>query len=112
MAMRASPDGDRLRLLTKGGQHVPRAGRTATRDRRTAQPLQARVSRPLKEASELGIIRTIAVLPPGLRADIEDQIIQRYGLQDVMVVDVEGTTRDITAALGTSGTTACSCWLY
>lgn len=105
MAMRSSPDRDRLRLLTKVARMYHEKG---TRQPEIAEQLnlsQARVSRLLKEASALGIIRTIIVPPPGVHADIEDQITARYGLRDVMVVDVEGTANDITVALGASGAT-------
>ncbi|WP_157472260.1 sugar-binding transcriptional regulator [Frankia sp. EAN1pec] len=105
MAMRASPDRDRLRLLTKVARLYHEQG---VRQPEIAERLnlsQARVSRLLKEASELGIVRTIIVPPPGVHADIEDELIRRYGLRDVMVVDVEGSAGDITAALGASGAT-------
>lgn len=51
---------------------------------------QSRVSRLLKEAMEVGIVRTVVVPPPGTHADLEDAVRDRYGLVDVVVADAEG----------------------
>lgn len=61
---------------------------------------QSRVSRLLKQASELGIVRTVVSLPSGVYTDLEDEVQQRYDLRDVAVVGVEGTVLDVTNALG------------
>ena len=49
---------------------------------------QARVSRLLQQAEDLGIVRTVVVLPPGMNSEIEDEVERTYGLRDCHVVDV------------------------
>ncbi|GAA2017858.1 sugar-binding transcriptional regulator [Terrabacter terrae] len=48
---------------------------------------QPRVSRLLKKAVATGIVRTTVVAPRGVFAEIEDEVEQRYGLQEVVVAD-------------------------
>jgi DNA-binding transcriptional regulator LsrR (DeoR family) len=60
------------------------------------------VSRLLKKAVTTGIVRTTVVTPRGVFAEVEDDIEQRYGLQEVVVADT-GEDDDevvITPALG------------
>jgi DNA-binding transcriptional regulator LsrR (DeoR family) len=52
---------------------------------------QARVSRLLRAAQDLGIVRVTIVSPPGLHGDLEDELELRYGLLDAHVVDVSET---------------------
>jgi DNA-binding transcriptional regulator LsrR (DeoR family) len=51
---------------------------------------QSRVSRLLKEAVDVGIVRTVVVPPPGSHADLEDAVRARFDLVDVVVADAEG----------------------
>lgn len=48
---------------------------------------QPRVSRLLKQATELGIVRISVVTPPGVYAELEEEIERRFGLRDVVVAD-------------------------
>ncbi|SDT36358.1 sugar-binding transcriptional regulator [Microlunatus soli] len=48
---------------------------------------QSRVSRLLKEAQRLGIVRTVVVAPPGVYAELEQQVRTTFGLQDVVIAD-------------------------
>jgi DNA-binding transcriptional regulator LsrR (DeoR family) len=64
---------------------------------------QARVSRLLKRAAELGIVRTVVVVAPGVHTDLEEQLEARYGLVEAVVVDAEGDEQDVLAALGSAG---------
>jgi DNA-binding transcriptional regulator LsrR (DeoR family) len=64
---------------------------------------QARVSRLLKRAAELGIVRTVVVVSHGVHTDLEEALEGKYGLAEAVVVDVEGTTEDVTTALGSAG---------
>src|SRR4029450_6132254 len=66
---------------------------------------QARVSRLLKRAAELGIVRTVVAVAPGVQTEIEEALEDRYGLAEAVVVDVEGSDQDIIAALGSAGAT-------
>ena len=61
---------------------------------------QARVSRLLKQAAALGIVRTVVTMPAGTYTDIEDQIQDRYGMRDVVVVDAGGAGGEVIPALG------------
>jgi DNA-binding transcriptional regulator LsrR (DeoR family) len=65
---------------------------------------QSRVSRLLKEAVNLGVVRTVVVPPPGVHSDLEEAVRIAYGLSDVVVADV--TAEDDTpvlSALGAAG---------
>ena len=96
---------DRMSLLTKVArmyheQHI--------RQPEIAQRLhisQSRVSRLLKEAVNLGVVRTIVVTPPGVHSQLEDAIRDRYGLADVVVGggDSGGGVDDDNALLATLG---------
>lgn len=48
---------------------------------------QAGVSRALKDAERLGIVRTTVHIPEGFFSDIELELEERYGLDDVVVVE-------------------------
>lgn len=61
---------------------------------------QPRVSRLLKRASDVGIVRTTVSLPAGVHTDLEEQLEERYGLHQAVVVDVTGSDGDTTRALG------------
>lgn len=63
---------------------------------------QPRVSRLLKKAVEVGIVRTTVVAPRGVFSDMEDAIEQAYSAQEVIVVDAgeEGDERSLVPALG------------
>lgn len=63
---------------------------------------QAKVSRLLKRAAQLGIIRTTVTVAPGVHAEAEDQLEQMFGLAEAVIVDVdtEAEDTDILSALG------------
>jgi DNA-binding transcriptional regulator LsrR (DeoR family) len=65
---------------------------------------QSRVSRLLKEAVSLGVVRTVVVPPDGVHSDLEEAVRTLYGLSDVVVA--EQSRKDDTsllAALGAAG---------
>jgi DNA-binding transcriptional regulator LsrR (DeoR family) len=64
---------------------------------------QARVSRLLKRAAELGIVRTVVTVAPGVHPEAEEALEARFGLAEAVVVDVDGSDDDIVAALGSAG---------
>jgi len=64
---------------------------------------QARVSRLLAQAVELGVVRTTVTLPGGVYTDVEDALEQRYDLADCVVVDTGGSSGDVVPALGAAG---------
>lgn len=60
---------------------------------------QARVSRLLRQADELDIVRTVIAVPAGLHPDLEDAVEALYDVPEVHVVDVPADT-DLALALG------------
>jgi len=64
---------------------------------------QPRVSRLLKSATELGIVRTTVTVPEGIHSDTEDALVAvygRYGLTNAVVVESSGYGVDPVRALG------------
>lgn len=55
---------------------------------------QAKVSRLLKRASKVGIVRTTVLVAPGLHTELEEALEKRYQLRDALVVDVEPGASD------------------
>jgi len=68
---------------------------------------QAGVSRALKDAECLGIVRTTVHIPEGLFSDIEIYLEERYGLDDVVVV--EPPSDDEESILSALGDAAAAC---
>ena len=99
MSVRITADRDRLRLLTKVARLYHEKGVRQPEIAAQLNLSQARVSRLLKEAGERGIVRTVVVAPPGVHADLEERVAERYALRDVIVVDVEGDVASTTSAL-------------
>ena len=65
---------------------------------------QSRVSRFLKEAVLLGVVRTIVVAPAGVHPELEDAVRDAYGIVDVVVADSTGEDDGaILSALGRAG---------
>lgn len=61
---------------------------------------QARVFRLLRQASDIGVVRTVVTLSPGVYTDLEERLQDRYGLRDAVVVDAEGARGQVIPALG------------
>src|SRR5215204_7435832 len=96
---RAPTDGQ-LRLITKVARMYHERGVRQVDIADTLHLSQARVSRLLKRAAELGIVRTVVAVAPGVQTEVEEALEEMYGLAEAVVVDVEGTNEEITAALG------------
>jgi DNA-binding transcriptional regulator LsrR (DeoR family) len=82
-----SPALDQLRLITKVARLYHEHG---VRQPEIAQRLhisQPRVSRLLKQAQDMGVVRTTVVVPDGVQTELEDALEQRFGLRDALVVD-------------------------
>jgi DNA-binding transcriptional regulator LsrR (DeoR family) len=92
-----------VRLITKVARMYHERGIRQVDIAETLHLSQARVSRLLKRAAELGIVRTVVAVPQGVHTDLEEALEDKYELAEAVVVDVEGTHRDITAALGSAG---------
>ena len=64
---------------------------------------QARVSRLLKQAQAEGIVRTMVVIPEGVRTGLEDELERAYGLREAVVVETFNTSEEgIAYELGVS----------
>jgi DNA-binding transcriptional regulator LsrR (DeoR family) len=92
---------EQVRLMTKVSSLYYEHG---LRQQEIAERLhvsQARVSRLIKQATALGIVRTIVNVPPGLHTDLEQQVEERYGLQDVVLVEgAQDSLETLTMQLG------------
>jgi DNA-binding transcriptional regulator LsrR (DeoR family) len=95
------PAPDQLRLLTKVARMYHERGLRQPQIAAQLHISQPRVSRLLKQAAEMGIVRTMVVPPSGVYTDLEDAIEHRYGIDDVVVVDAAGDSdEDVIPALG------------
>ena len=103
-ATRSVPDGQ-LRLITKVARMYHERGIRQVEIAETLHLSQARVSRLLKRAGELGIVRTVVVVAEGVHTELEEALEDRYGLAEALVVDVEGSDADVLAGLGSAGAT-------
>jgi DNA-binding transcriptional regulator LsrR (DeoR family) len=99
------PTDGQLRLITKVARMYHERGVRQTEIADTLHISQARVSRLLKRATELGIVRTVVAAAPGVHTELEEALEDRYGLAEAVVVDVEGSNEDVIAALGSVGAT-------
>lgn len=103
--MTRAPTDGQLRLITKVARMYHERGVRQTDIAEALHISQARVSRLLKRATELGIVRTVVAAAPGVHTELEEALEGRYGLAEAVVVDVEGSNEDVIAALGSVGAT-------
>jgi DNA-binding transcriptional regulator LsrR (DeoR family) len=94
------PDGDQLRLMSKIARMYHERGMRQPQIAADLHISQSRISRLLRQAVELGIVKTVVTLPSGVHTDLEERLAQRYGLVDVAVVDADNGSGDVTPALG------------
>lgn len=100
------PSGERLSLLTKVARLYHEQGIRQPEIAERLSISQSRVSRLLKEAATLGIVRTVVVPPAGVYPELEDALQQQYGLRDVVVADAGGEDElSILNAIGAAGAT-------
>lgn len=97
---RFSHGDDQLRLMTKIARMYHERGMRQTQIADELHVSQARVSRLLKRAGEVGIVRTSVVAPTGVYTDLEEALEQRFGMAEVVVVDAAGPDEVLTPALG------------
>ena len=101
--MSRTPTDGEIRLITKVARMYHERGIRQVDIADTLHLSQARVSRLLKRATELGIVRTVVAVAQGVHTDLEEALEQRYGLAEAVIVDVQGSEHDIAAALGSAG---------
>lgn len=90
------------RLLTKVARMYHERGIRQANIASALNISQAKVSRLLKRAVELGIVRTTVLVSPGLHSDLEDALEERFGLREAVVIDTESDDNDaaIISAIG------------
>lgn len=88
MSSHRQPSHDLLRLTTRVASMYHERGLGQARIAEQLGLSQARVSRLLKQAQDLGIVRTTVHVPEGVHAEIEEQLETRYGLDEMLVVEV------------------------
>lgn len=90
---------DQLRLMARVARMYHERG---MRQADIAQELhisQPRVSRLLKRAVEVGIVRTTVALPAGVHTDVEEHLEAVFGLEQAVVTDVSSGPHDVTSAI-------------
>ena len=102
-SMSRTPTDGEIRLITKVARMYHERGIRQVDIADTLHLSQARVSRLLKRATELGIVRTVVAVAQGVHTDLEEALEQKYGLAEAVIVDVQGSEHDIAAALGSAG---------
>lgn len=95
---------DRMGLLVKVARLYHEQGLRQPEIAERLHISQSRVSRLLKEAVAIGVVRTVVVPPAGVHPALEEGIAARFGLSDVVVVDDDGEDDPgLLSALGAGG---------
>lgn len=98
---RRPPGDDQARLMVKVARLYHERGQKQAQIADALGITQVRVSRLLRRAADVGVVKTIVVSPPGVHTELEDQLQDRFGLNEAVVVDVMSTDeRDIAQNLG------------
>jgi len=92
---------EQLRLMGKIARLYHERGLSQTQIAAQLHVSQPRVSRLLKEAGEVGIVRTIVSLPPGVHTEEEERLEQAFGLTDAVVADADDDG-SVISALGSA----------
>ncbi|WP_210769302.1 sugar-binding transcriptional regulator [Occultella kanbiaonis] len=92
---------DRMSLLVKIARMYHEQGLRQPEIADRLHISQSRVSRFLKEAVSIGIVRTVVVPPPGVFSELEEAVRDQYGLTDVVVAGP--STEDDSAVLAAIG---------
>lgn len=95
---------ERLSLLTKVARMYHEQGLRQPEIADRLHISQSRVSRLLKEAVTIGVVRTIVVPPDGVHSDLEEGVRARFGLVDVVIAEYGGSDEtSLLASLGATG---------
>lgn len=92
--------GEQLRLMAKIARMYHLRGMRQNEIAAELHLSQARVSRLLKRAAEVGIVRTTVTAPPGVQTELEEELEQRFHLQEAVVVNVGGEEEAVIPAIG------------
>ena len=85
----SAPLDGQLRLMTKVARMYHERGARQADIALALNISQAKVSRLLKRAASVGIVRTTVTVAPGVYADLEEQLESRFGLAEAVVADVD-----------------------
>lgn len=98
----APPLDGQVRLLTRVARMYYERGARQADIAAALNISQAKVSRLLKRAEAVGIVRITVTVAPGLHADLEESLEERFGLAEAVVVDVddEADEAETVAAVG------------
>ena len=100
------PVGERLSLMTKVARLYHEQGLRQPEIATRLNVSQSRVSRLLKEAVAVGIVRTVVVSPAGAHPELEDAVRDRFGLKDVVIADAGGDDEaSLLSTIGSAGAT-------
>ncbi|MGC5172779.1 sugar-binding transcriptional regulator [Microbacterium sp. DT81.1] len=96
------PHDGHVRLLTKVARMYHERGVRQADIAAALSISQAKVSRLLKRAEALGIVRTTVTVAPGVYSELEETLEAKYGIAEAVVVDVdpEADERELLAAIG------------
>lgn len=98
----ASASTEQLRLMAKIARMHHDHGMRQVEIAEELHISQPRVSRLLKRAAEIGIVRTIVSLPAGVHTEVEEALEARYGLAQAVVVESAGSDDMLLPALGSA----------
>lgn len=101
----ADADIDKLRLIVRVARMYHERGLRQAEIAKALGLSQAGVSRLLRQAVGLGVVRTIVVSPPGIHSELEDALADRYHLTDVVILDGDDLLdhpRSLMRALGSA----------
>lgn len=98
----ATPVDGQVRLLTKVARMYHERGVRQADIAAALNISQAKVSRLLKRATTLGIVRTTVTVAPGVHSHLEEALEAKFGLLEAVVVDVDSDDdeRAVLAAIG------------
>lgn len=98
----STPVDGQVRLLTKVARMYHERGIRQADIASALNISQAKVSRLLKRAATLGIVRTTVTVAPGVHSHLEEALEAKFGLLEAVVVDVDSDDdeRAVLAAIG------------
>lgn len=91
---------DQLRLITKVAKLYHELNLKQTEVAEMLRISQTKVSRLLRRAEELGLVRTVVTVPPGVNTDIEARLEREFGLLEAIVIDEPASPELLLASLG------------
>lgn len=101
MRMQASSVDSQQRLMVRVARMYHEHGVNQPQIAQQLHVSQAKVSRLLKRAEELGIVRVTIEVPPGGHTDLEEALVSRYGLADAVVTEATSPEEpDVISAVG------------